>query len=192
MARDASNTRNRLLEAAKQQFAEHGFERSTVRAIAAAADVDPALINRYFGGKEQLFAEAVSIDLAFPDLRETPRGKIGEVLARHFFRRWEGKPSDDLLRVLIRSAATNEEAAARIRGIFEEQVAKMIGRLTGASDSRQRAALVATQILGLAYCRYVLRLDDRDLPVEIAVQSIGATLQRYLFDGAGVRPPAES
>lgn len=58
----------------------------------------------------------------------------------------------------------------------------MVASLTGASDSRQRAALIATQILGLAYCRYGLRLDDRDLPVEAAVRSIGATLQRYLFD----------
>lgn len=182
MARNSKTTRDRLLEAARIQFAEQGFERSTVRAIASAAKVDPALINRYFGGKEQLFAEAVSVDLAFPDLGETPRDRIGEALARHFFRRWEGNPSDDLLRVLIRSAATNEEAALRIRHIFEEQVAKMVALLTGASDSRQRSALIATQILGLAYCRYVLRLDDRDLPVEEAVRSIGATLQRYLFE----------
>lgn len=182
MARDATNTRSRLLEAARRHFAEHGFERTTVRAIASAAAVDPALINRYFGGKEQLFAEAVSIDLAFPDLRHTPRDRIGETLARHFFTRWEGNPSDDLLRVLIRSAATNEEAAARIRGIFEGQVAKMVALFTGAPDARQRAALIATQILGLAYCRYVLGLDDRDLPVERAVQSVGATLQRYLVD----------
>jgi AcrR family transcriptional regulator len=183
MARNSKDTRDRLLEAARLQFAEHGFERSTVRAIASAAKVDPALINRYFGGKEQLFAEAVSIDLAFPDLGDTPRDRIGEALAHHFFKRWEGDPSDDLLRVLIRSAATNEEAALRIRHIFEEQVAMMVARLTGAADSRQRAALVATQILGLAYCRYVLRLDERDLPADEAARSVGATLQRYLFEG---------
>src|SRR5690606_28687578 len=115
MSRDADATRRNLILAARRHFASAGYERATVRAIAADADVNPALINRYFGGKEQRFAEAVSIDLAFPDLREIPRDRIGEELVRHFFRRWEGDSNDDLLRALVRTAATNPEAAERLR-----------------------------------------------------------------------------
>jgi len=180
MARDADRTRSRLVAAARQHFARNGYDGATVRAIAAEAEVNPALISRYFGGKEQLFAEAVSIDLAFPDLSGTSPDAIGEALVRHFFRRWEGDPVDDLLRVLIRTAATNEEAAARARAVFEGQVAVMVERVSGRADARRRAVLIATQILGLAYCRYVLGLADDALPQDVAVRTIGATLQRYL------------
>lgn len=181
MTRDADITREKLLLAARQHFAEHGYERTTVRAIAAEAGVNPALINRYFGGKEQLFARAVSIDLAFPDLQTVPRETMGEELVRHFFRRWEGDLSDDLLRALIRSGATNAEAAERIRTIFAEQVTPLVERLAGSERARARAGLIATQMLGLAYSRYVLELSEDVLPKSLAIPAVGATLQRYLF-----------
>jgi AcrR family transcriptional regulator len=186
MVRDAEATRNKLVSAARQYFAEHGYERTTVRAIAAEAGVNPALINRYFGGKEQLFAESVSIDLSFPDLSQVPRDRLGEALVRHFFKRWEGSAEDDLLRVLIRTAATNAEAAARIRAILAEQITRMVTRLAGPDQAPQRAALIATQMLGLAYCRYVLGLSDTELPQETAVATVGATLQRYLLGELGL------
>ena len=181
MARDADATRKNLVLAARRHFASVGYERATVRAIAADADVNPALINRYFGGKEQLFAEAVSIDLAFPDLADVPREAIGEALVRHFFRRWEGDSHDDLLRVLVRTAATNPEATERIRMIFSGQIVTLVKRLAGPEHAERRAALVATQMLGLAYCRYVLGLPEAVLASDLAVPAIGETLQRYLF-----------
>ena len=182
MPRDADATRRKLILAARRHFASVGYERATVRAIAADAEVNPALINRYFGGKEQLFAEAVSIDLGFPDLTDVPRQAIGKTLVRHFFRRWEGNEADDLLRVLIRTAATNPEAAERIRGIFSGQIIALVERLAGPELAGRRAALIATQILGLAYARYVLALPREMLSPEIAIAAIGGTLQRYLFD----------
>ncbi len=182
MARDAQATRERLVASARKAFSERGFERTTVREIAAEAGVNPALINRYFGGKEQLFAEAVSIDLAFPDLSDIARDRIGHALVEHFFRRWEGDAQDDLLRVLIRTAATNEEAASRIRGVLAEQVGMMVARVAGPARVRERASLIATQILGLAYARYVIGLSDGDVAPEVAIAMIGGTVQRYLFD----------
>jgi AcrR family transcriptional regulator len=158
--RDAQATRGRLIAAARQIFSEHGYERTTVRQIAAVAGVNPALINRYFGGKEQLFAGA---------------------LAGHFFRRWEGDEKDDLLRVLIRTAATNQEAAARIRTIFSGQVLAMVEAVAGPERARERAALIATQILGLAYARYVLGLSGEDVSRETIQVMVGETLGRYLF-----------
>lgn len=179
--RDAQATRERLVAAARKAFSRQGFERTTVREIAGDAGVNPALINRYFGGKEQLFAEAVSIELSFPDLAAAPRHGVGRKLAAHFFTRWEGSENDDLLRVLVRAAATNEEAAERIRAILTGQVTVMVEKVAGPERARERACLIATQMLGLAYARYVLRLTDADLGPDAAVAMIGDTLQRYLF-----------
>lgn len=179
--RDAQATRERLILAARKAFSENGFERTTVREIAGDAGVNPALINRYFGGKEQLFAEAVSIDLKFPDINGISRDTIGTALVAHFFSRWEGSGEDDLLRVLIRTAATNGEAAARIRAILTDQVTVMVTRVAGPERARERACLIATQILGLAYARYVLGLSDEDVTPETALAMIGGTVQRYLF-----------
>ncbi|BCH20696.1 TetR family transcriptional regulator [Mesorhizobium sp. L-8-10] len=182
MIRDAQATRKRLVGAARKAFSEHGYEGTTVREIAADAKVNPALINRYFGGKEQLFAEAVSIDLAFPDLSRTKRDEFGRTLIAHFFRRWEGGHDDDLLRVLIRTAATNQEAASRVRAILAEQVSAMVERVAGPARARERACLIATQILGLAYARYVLGISDADVPHSTMVDMVGGTIQRYLVD----------
>ena len=182
MARNADETREKLVAAARRFFAEHGYERATVRAIAAEAGVNPALINRYFGGKEELFAASVAIDLSFPDLSAMPRDRIGEALVRHFFKRWESSDSDDLLRVLVRTAATSREAAERIRSIFSQQIVVLVTRLAGPERARERAALIATQMLGLAYCRYAIGLTDAILPQSVAVAAIGPTIRRYLFE----------
>lgn len=182
MVRDAQATRERLIMAARRAFSERGFERTTVREIAADAGVNPALINRYFGGKEQLFAEAVSIDLAFPDLSQVDRSQLGKTLVAHFFKRWEGRPGDDLLRVLIRTAATNPEAASRIRCIMADQVVAMVVRVAGPARARDRACLIATQILGLAYGRCVLGLSDDDVPQATVLHMVGGTIQRYLTE----------
>ena len=179
-ARDAQATRERLIGAARKAFSQNGFERTTVREIAGEAGVNPALINRYFGGKEQLFAEAVAIDLKFPDLARIERDLLGRTLVGHFFARWEGSEEDDLLRVLIRTAATNREAAARIRSILAEQVMVMVTQVAGPERARERACLIATQILGFAYARNVLGLSDQDIKHETALFMIGDTIQRYL------------
>jgi AcrR family transcriptional regulator len=182
MARDAQATRERLITAARRAFSERGFERTTVREIATEAGVNPALINRYFGGKEQLFAEAVSIDLAFPALSAVDRSQLGNTLVAHFFKRWEGRREDDLLRVLIRTAATNPAAASRMRLILADQVIAMVVRAAGPARARERACLIATQILGLAYARYVLGISDEDVPQATVLHMVGGTIQRYLVE----------
>jgi len=182
LIKDAEATQARLLIAARSQFSILGYERTTMRGIAAEAGVNVALINRYFGSKEELFAHAVAIDLRLPNLSDMERSTIGMLLVEHFFRRWEGRESDDLLRVLIRTASTNEIAADKIRGILKDQILPMVIEVSGHTNARQRATLIATQILGLAYCRHVLQLGDDYLDPKVAVSTVGTTLQRYLFD----------
>ncbi len=183
MARNAQDTRARLLQGARRQFALKGFEATTVRSIATEAGVDAALIKRYFGSKEGLLAEAAEIDLGLPRIDASGSNGVGAALIRHFVRRWEGPESDDLLRVLLRSAATNPAARDRMAAILGSQVAAMIRALVADEASVPlRASLVATQVLGLAFCRYVLDLPLPDLTDDRTIQTIGATLDRYILE----------
>jgi AcrR family transcriptional regulator len=138
---------------------------------------------RYYGSKEGLFAAAATFDLRLPDLRPIDPGERGAALVRHFFSRWEGDAGDDALRVLLRAAATNEPATERIRAIFQRQLVPAVAELCPEGEAAERAGLMATQMLGLAYCRYVLRLPPVvGLSVERLIAQIGPTIQRYLAE----------
>jgi AcrR family transcriptional regulator len=180
----SERTRAAILDAARAQFAELGYERTTVRDIAARAGIDAAMVIRYFGSKEALFARASEFDLRLPDLSLVPAARRGAALAGHFLSIWEGEGGNGGLTVLMRAAATNAEAAERVRAIFAGQVMPALARgpdRADRADAARRAGLVATQLLGLAMCRYVLKLPPvvALTPAEI-VDALGPTLQRYL------------
>jgi AcrR family transcriptional regulator len=171
--------REAILAAARSRFATDGYDRATVRAIAADAGVDPSMVMRYFGSKRQLFARAAEFDLRLPDLTAVPREDVGHVLATHLLDRWEG---DEALKILLRTATTEDDAVQRMQAIFAGQLAPQITALTGdPASAATRAGLVATQALGMALCRYVLRLPPvaAMTPAEIAAW-IAPTLERYL------------
>jgi AcrR family transcriptional regulator len=176
----SDRTRAAILAAAGELFAAQGFERTTVREIAARAAIDPAMVIRYFGSKEGLFARSAVFDLALPDLAGVDRSEIGCVLVRHFLGIWEDADGGGGLPVLLRSAASNTLAAEKLREVFAGQVMPALAPLIGA-DAPARAGLVSSQLLGLALCRYVLKLPPVvALPRERIVRELGATLQRYL------------
>ena len=112
--------RESILKAAREEFAAVGFDRSTVRSVAAKAGADPAMVIRYYGSKEGLFAAATNVDLALPTPGEP--ADLGRLLGRHFVELWEGSRSDGTLQILLRSAAASPEIAARIRAVFADQV----------------------------------------------------------------------
>ena len=179
----SQQTRAAILEAARRRFAADGFERTTIRAIAADAGIDPSMVMRYFGSKRQLFAVAAEFDLRLPDLAGTPREEVGHVLATHLLARWE---DDDALKILLRTAVTDDEAAARRRTIFVEQLTPTIAALSDdPAAALTRAGLVSSQALGVALTRYVLELPPvvTMTPADV-VEWIAPTLQRYLV---GVR-----
>jgi AcrR family transcriptional regulator len=179
MVRRASvDTKAAILTAAREQFGTVGFQAATIRAIAAEADVDPAMVMRYFGNKDKLFAAAAEFDLKFPSFEGVPRGKLGRSLVAHFLERWEG---DEVLVILLRSSATNAEAAQRMREIFGAQLQPLVATLVPCGEVAARAGLIATQILGLALCRFVLRLPPIvDMSRDEVVRWLGPTIQRYL------------
>jgi AcrR family transcriptional regulator len=179
MRRSSEETKSIILGAARERFASDGYDRATIRAIAADADIDPAMVMRYFGNKERLFAAAVEIDLKLPDASETPPDQVGAVLVGHFLDRWEG---DEALQILLRTGVTNPVAAERLRTIFASQLVPVAAKLSGdPSSAPRRAGLAATQILGLALCRFVLTLPPVvELSSEEIVGWLGPTIQRYL------------
>ncbi|MGC5285769.1 TetR family transcriptional regulator [Micromonospora sp. DT231] len=178
-SRRSDATRAAILRAARERFAADGYERATIRAIAADAQIDPSMVMRYYGSKEGLFAAAAEFDLRLPDLAPVPPAHLGEVLIRHFLSRWEG---DETLVALLRAASTNPGAAERMRGIFADQLTAAVATFgTDPATTARRAGLVASQILGLAFTRYIVRLPPVvDLPAEELVAWIAPTLQRYL------------
>jgi AcrR family transcriptional regulator len=180
-ARRSDTTKAAIMTAAREQFAARGYQAATIRAIAANAGIDPALVIRYFGNKQDLFAAAAQFDLRLPDLKGVPKRALGAALVEHFFSRWEG---DETLMALLRTAVTIEPAAARMRSIFTTQLVPTVTKLTGGSRSRaeMRAGLIATQMLGVALCRYVLKLPSVARANRAALARwLGPTIQRYLF-----------
>lgn len=179
--RRSDATRAAILTAARERFAADGYERATIRAIASDAHIDPAMVMRYYGNKERLFAAAAEFDLRLPDLATIAVDTVGEVIVRHFLHRWE---SDETLTALLRAGATNEAAAHRLHAIFATQVGPaVVAVCPDPAAAATRAGLLATQILGMALCRYVLRLPPVvAMPGDDVVRWLAPTLQRYLTE----------
>jgi len=154
----SDRTKAAILAAARQRFAAHGYERTTIRGVASDAGIDPSMVMRYFGNKAQLFDAALAIDLRLPELTAVSADELPRTLVRHFLTRWEGDPADDALLVLLRSAVTNEHAAARMHDVFATQVAPALVAAVGPEIAARTAGLVSAQLLGLALTRYLLRL----------------------------------
>ncbi|MFJ4976929.1 TetR family transcriptional regulator [Streptomyces coeruleorubidus] len=178
-SRRSDTTRAAILDAARERFAADGYERATIRTIARDAGIDPSMVMRYYGSKEGLFAAAVAVDLKLPDLGPLPRGEVGSALVTHFLAMWE---ENEVLTALLRVGATNQAGAERMQGIFQEQLLPVARQ--ACPDPEQvpvRAALTATQLLGMALTRYVLRLPPAvALSRQEIVAWLAPTVQRYL------------
>lgn len=177
--RRSEATRAAILDAARERFAADGYERATIRAIARDAGIDPSMVMRYYGSKEGLFAAASEFDLRLPDLAALPREEAGAALVRHFLDRWE---DDEVLTALLRTGVTNAAAARRMQEIFREQLEPAVAAVCPvAGEGPVRAALVSSQILGMALGRFVLRIPPAaGMAREDLVAWLGPTVQRYL------------
>jgi AcrR family transcriptional regulator len=171
--------RDRILEHARKLFGQEGYERTTIRTVAAAAEINPSLVLRYYGSKERLFAAAASFNLEIPDLTAVPRADLGRTLVRHLLRRWDAHEQE--LPALLRVAVTHDQARERLFQLFREQVAPALAKVCGPERAAVCSALVATQTIGLAVTRYVLRFPPVvALSEEVLVDHIGPTVQAYL------------
>lgn len=182
-----STTRTEILEAARASFAELGYDRTTVRGVAARAGVDPALVHRFYGSKDDLLAAALTVALnpgeRIPELMEGAASALGERVVRYFLSVWEESPSREVLIGMLRSAATNERAATQLREFFGREVLGRIAAQLGHEDAELRATLAGSQLLGLAMARYIIRFDPlASADPQTIVATIAPTLQRYLTE----------
>ena len=182
----SERTRAQILAAARQLFAQQGYDATTIRDVAAQASIDPAMVIRYFHSKEELFALAATIELKLPPVGAIDPARIGDMLIRRFLEVWEGAPDGRGMAILLRSASSNEFAANKMREVFNAQVRHAVASVGSPANAGLRAGLVSSQLLGLAMCRYILQLPPvvAMSPEEI-IRDIGPTLQRYVTGSTG-------
>ena len=150
--RNAAQTRADILLAARRRFGSKGYERTTLRAVAADVGVDAALVIRYFGSKQDLFAAAADFEIDLPDLSNVDPDDVAGILLPRFFAVWE---EDETFLALLRAAMTSPIAAETLRRVFAEQVAPKL--ITATPDHPlQRIGLMGAFVIGLAITRYVL------------------------------------
>ncbi|MEU3691220.1 TetR family transcriptional regulator [Streptomyces narbonensis] len=180
--------RERILEAARAQFAERGYDKASVRGIAKAAGVDPALVHHYFGTKDEVFAAAIEVSfepaLVVPAILGGPREAIGERLARFFIGVWENPVSRAPLLAIVRSALTHEAAAKVLRTFVLRRLLERIAAELDVPEPSFRAELAASHMIGIVILRYVIQVEPLASadPEEIVAQ-VAPTLQRYLTEG---------
>ncbi len=180
-----SGARAAILEAARACFAARGYDRATIREIAAIASVDPALVIHYFGTKDKLFSAALQIPVepgaVLSRVMKRDASDMGATIVRTFLEAWEPPESRSPLVAMVRSAMTNATAMALVRDYLGHRVFGPITEALGADDAELRATLVGSQFIGLAMMRYIAGIEPlASATVDELVAAIGPTVQRYL------------
>jgi AcrR family transcriptional regulator len=188
-----SRTREDILAAARAAFAEDGFAGGTVRAIARRAGVDPALVIQFFGSKDELFAAAMELPFAGADVvarvLDGPRDQLGARMVTAFLDLWDDPQVGPRMLGLLRSAATHEAAARRLRELVEGQILGPVAASLDVPDAPLRAELVGSQLVGLGFARYVLGLEPlRSADRETLVRLLAPTVQQHLAPRQRLRP----
>lgn len=177
-----TSSREDILAAARALFAEKGFDKASIRAIARRAEVDPALVHHFYGTKEELFVTAVEFPvdpaLIVPQIIAGPRAEIGERLVRTFLGVWDDPRAQPRLLGLLRSTTT-EQGAALLREFVS---ATILNRVAEVLDvPRLNITATAAQMVGVVMLRYVLAMEPMASasPDEL-VALLAPTIQRYL------------
>ena len=181
------DTRGEIVEAARREFGAHGYDRTSMRAVARAAGVDPALIHHYFESKEDLLLSAMEVPF---DPREVlgavvdgPQDQIGQRLVRAVLGQWDDPQRQRRLLTIVRTAIASEAASHLLRDGLLRMILDQIAAIPGIDDARRRGNLVASQLVGLLMTRYVVGIEPlASMPADEVVARIGPSVQRYLFD----------
>jgi AcrR family transcriptional regulator len=184
-SRNATATRQRILEQARGQFAQHGYAAITVKGVADAAGVSPNLITRYFGGKDGLFLAATQVEIPVSNSFDGDLATLGSRLAASIVQRWFGEPGEDPLLVLQRASGERPEAAEALAAFLDTNSLEPLQqylRDNGVDDAeaRSRAAAIDAFVLGVSTRRRVLRSELGD-PADLK-SWLSTTIQR-LADG---------
>ncbi|MFE4538887.1 TetR family transcriptional regulator [Streptomyces scopuliridis] len=190
-ARTADGTgpsaQQKILDAARTEFAERGYDKTSIRGIAKAAGVDPALVHHYFGTKDEVFAAAIEVSfepaLMVPALLAGGPDGIGERLARYFIGVWENPVTRAPLLAVIRSALTHEAAAKVLRTFVLRRLLERVAEDLDVPNPTFRAELAASHMLGIAFLRYVIKAEPlASADTDEIITMVAPTLQRYLTE----------
>lgn len=158
-----SQTRDEILAVARGRFADRGYDATSLRAIASETGVDPALVIHYFGSKEALFVEAMGMPAELPalfhGLAGLEAGDRIEALVRGYLGFADSDDSRNAIIALVRSAVSNEKAAAMLREFLTAELLPVVAGLSAEPDARLRASLVAAQLIGIAVLRHVVKVE---------------------------------
>ncbi len=178
--------RERILQSARDEFSERGYDKTSMRGIAKAAGVDAALVHHYFGTKDDVFAAAIEMSfepaLVIPAvLGQGGTDGIGERLARYFIGVWENPATRAPLLAVVRSALTNETAAKVLRTFVLRRLLERVAAELDVPDPTFRAELAASHMVGIAILRYVIKAEPlASADPERIIAMVAPTLQRYL------------
>ena len=177
--------RGDILAAARQEFGERGFDGTTLRGVARAAGVDARLVHHYFDGKDALFVAAFELPGRPQQLLESvlaaDADSIGPALVRMFTTVWDTPEGRQRIVALVSAATTSEAGARMLREFLTREVFSRIVARLGSDDPELRAALAASQMMGLALARYVVLVEPlASAEPDLVVALVGPTIQRYL------------
>jgi AcrR family transcriptional regulator len=184
--RTGQRNRQRILDAARERFMRHGYEGATVRAIAADAGVDVAMVYYFFDNKEGLFTASALTGPEHPlhqlaTLLDEGTEQIGPRLVRRFLEHWEEGGVFEPFLALWRSAAIQPQARKVLHDSLAGPIAKRVAAEFGVADAELRVELVASHLAGLAFARYQLKIEPiASTSIEDLVAWLGPTVQRYL------------
>ncbi|MBW0102992.1 TetR family transcriptional regulator [Pseudonocardia sp. KRD291] len=189
------DTRAVLLDAARAEFAERGFDGATVRRIAERAGVDAAMVNHWFGGKESLFTASLDIPLDPAVIRDEvlpgDPEQLGHRIVHRFLTIWDGRHGSGTgpMLTLLRSVTAHPAAARMLREFVTRAIIGPVVSRAAPDRHAERGSLVASQLIGLAMIRYVVRLEPlASAGHDDVAAALAPTLQRYLTGDIG--PPS--
>lgn len=180
-----SDSRERILTSARELFAHNGIDRTSIRAVAAKAGVDAALVHHYFGTKQQLFAAAIRLPIdpmeVIVPMRETPVEELGYKLPSLLLPLWDSELGAGLIATLRSLIAGSEVSLARsfLQEVISVEVGSRVDDPPGSGVVRTQ--FVASQLMGVVMARYIVKIEPfASLPAEQIAQTIAPNLQRYL------------
>ena len=174
-------TRDRILEAARLIFGRDGYDHATIRGIAAEANINPAMVMRYYRNKETLFAAVTDFKMNMAAYAGVPKSRLGEALVRRVLENWESPESGASRRAILLTAMTNDAARVKFIGQYENQYAELLKRFGPSKQLTSVTALIGTQVIGLLVSRYVLRVPEiASQSNEYLIREVGRTIQAYM------------
>lgn len=175
----------RILAAARDEFAQHGWAGSTIRAVARAADVDPALVYHYFGSKEGLLDAATNPPQKWLEsvakVWNTPVDQLGAALITLLLASWADDEIGPTLRAILQTAAHEPATREKLRRVVEGSLMGVSGLGTDERDRLVRSGLISSQMMGFALMRYVWKIEPiASMSDDEAIAAVSPNLQHYV------------